>query len=444
MIFIVARIYRNRMIINHPEYKYYLPGLSAKLFGGFGLIMVYTLYYPGGDTVQYYSDAVAINKLLFYNPELYLKLMTNPHDTSVFYYFNTDTGFPCYWRDSHAFFVSKLSSFIVLFSFKSIIVANLLSGAISFVGVWKLFKVFLSEFPSIDKQLATAVFFIPSVFFWGSGLLKDTFTFSSMGFFTYSFYMIFIKRRKVPWNVVVLIVSSFIIISIKPYILIGLLPGVFIWIIHNLIFRIKGSIARTAVLPILVSVTLVFGYFFLKMMEGSLDDYALDNILTKAVVTQQDLKRDYYQGNSFDIGDFDANIGSMLMKAPAAINAALFRPFILEANNLVMLLSSLENLVILLFTIKVLFKSRVFGFFKIVFANHLLTFAFIFSIFFAFSVGISTSNFGSLVRYKIPVIPFYIACLYIVQYKVDLGREERKKLKFEVNEQTKGITLISA
>ncbi|NNF02533.1 MAG: hypothetical protein HKN22_07590 [Bacteroidia bacterium] len=51
-----------------------------------------------------------------------------------------------------------------------------------------------------------------------------------------------------------------------------------------------------------------------------------------------------------------------------------------------------------------------------------MTFCIIFSLFFAFSVGLSTSNFGSLVRYKIPLLPFFVAALFITaemhrQYK---------------------------
>jgi hypothetical protein len=442
IILVIARIYRNRMIATNPEYKYYLPGLYAKLFGGFGLIMVYTLYYPGGDTVQYFNDAVVIAKLLFYNPSNFFHIMTHPHSPSVYYYFNSETGYPCYYRDANAFFVCKLAFFIVMFSFKSIIAANLILASISFIGVWKLYKVFVYEFPQLKKQLAIAVFFMPSVFFWGSGLLKDTFTFSAMGFFTYSFYMVFIRRKKIMWNIITLILSSFVIVSIKPYILVGLLPGILIWIIHNLLLKIKGSIARTAALPVLITIVLVFGFAFLKMLESSLNDYSINNVLEKAVVTQQDLKKDYYKGNSFDIGDFDPTVSSMLLKVPAAINASLFRPFILEANNLVMFISSLENLFILLFTLRVLFMTRIFGFFKSILSSHLLTFAFIFSMFFAFSVGISTSNFGSLVRYKIPVIPFYVACLFIVQYKARVALEIKRKRNEEIlTKQVKGVQL---
>jgi hypothetical protein len=128
-----------------------------------------------------------------------------------------------------------------------------------------------------------------------------------------------------------------------------------------------------------------------------------------------------------DIGEFEATVPSMLAKAPLAINLALFRPYLWEANNVVMLLSGLECMVILVFTIRVLLRARVLGAFPIIYKNHLLSFSIIFSLFFAFSVGISTSNFGSLVRYRIPVLPFFIASLYIIQHLYFLKRKEKEQ-----------------
>jgi hypothetical protein len=122
-----------------------------------------------------------------------------------------------------------------------------------------------------------------------------------------------------------------------------------------------------------------------------------------------------YRGNTFDIGEVKPTFESMLQKSPLAINAALFRPYLWESSNILMFVSGIENFLILLFSIYILIKLRVFGFFKYVNRHHLLTFAFIFSLFFAFAVGISTSNFGSLVRYRIPLLPFYVSTLLIVK-----------------------------
>jgi len=32
----------------------------------------------------------------------------------------------------------------------------------------------------------------------------------------------------------------------------------------------------------------------------------------------------------------------------------------------------------------------------------------------AFGVGIATANFGALVRYKIPLVPFYFSALFLI------------------------------
>jgi hypothetical protein len=63
-------------------------------------------------------------------------------------------------------------------------------------------------------------------------------------------------------------------------------------------------------------------------------------------------------------------------------------------------------------------------------------FCFSFAIFFAFSVGLTTSNFGSLVRYKIPATPFFMAALFIVRYRWMVGRG---MIKDEESEEEKAV-----
>ena len=164
----------------------------------------------------------------------------------------------------------------------------------------------------------------------------------------------------------------------------------------------------------------------LDNLSNQLGEYSLEKVLDKAVVTQEDLKADYYHGNSFDLGDIEPTIPSMLSKAHLAINAALFRPYITECKNPVMYLSGMENLIMLLFSLTILIRLKVIGIFKYFIKHHLLTFSLVFSLFFAFSVGISTPNFGSMVRYRIPILPFYVASLFIIRYYHNLEIAQRK------------------
>ena len=417
IIVIFARVKKYRMVEKYPEYKYYTKGLYVKILGGIALCLIYALYYGGGDTINYFNDSQCMMRLMFSDPAGFFIIMRDGLNVSNYFYFNDSTGFPIYWRDDKAtFYVVRVASTIVVFSAGSFIVATLLFALISYNGTWKLYKVFIMEFPELKKEMAYAILFIPSVFFWGSGIMKDTVTWTCVGFFTYSLYMLMIRKEKIFGNIVAIFISTYFILMIKPYIFFALLPGSIIWVVNKHTSKMKNMVIKKMLGPFFLALAVGSGYLLLANMGGILGSYAVDRVLEKAVVTNQDLKADYYGGNSFDIGDFDPTISSMLSMAPAAINAAIFRPYLWEANNIVMLFSSIECFIFMLLTFRVIIKTRVIGIFPMITKNHLLTFSLIFSLFFAFSVGISTSNFGSLVRYRIPVLPFYLASLFIIEH----------------------------
>ena len=129
-------------------------------------------------------------------------------------------------------------------------------------------------------------------------------------------------------------------------------------------------------------------------------------------------------GAVYTLGDFDYSPAGMLRKLPLAINVTLFRPYLWEVNNPVMLLSALESLALFLFTLYVFYKRGVGATFKAIGSNPFLLFCFVFSLSFAFAVGIATYNFGSLVRYKIPLLPFYVAALLVL-----LSRKGAKRVR---------------
>ena len=221
---------------------------------------------------------------------------------------------------------------------------------------------------------------------------------------------------------------------IKPYIVLALLPGSIIWLVNVKVGSIQNSVIRFLFGPAMFAIAVAGGYLLLASMSDVLGLYSVDKVLERAVITNMDLKSDYYRGNSFDIGDYDPTISSMLSKAPVAINVALFRPYIWEANNIVMIMSGIECFFILLLALKVLWRVKIFGLIPMLGKNHLLTFALVFSIFFAFSVGISTSNFGSMVRYRIPVYPFFIASLYIINYYYLLNKNKSNYIEVRKTE----------
>lgn len=434
IIYAFARYRVNKHIQTKSYYKYYVPGLLTKLFGGFCVCLIYTFYYKGGDTTNFYHSDLAMLNLLGKSPGTFFSIMGGDFSTENYLMFDNDTGWPYYWHDHHTFFVVRLTTLICLMGLKSYLATTLILSWFCFSGIWKLFTLFSELFPTLQRQFAIAIFYVPSVAFWGSGLLKDTITLSAICWFTSCFYKCFIKRESFFRNFVYLILSTFLILSIKAYILYALLPGAFLWVTFSSLGNIENKIIRGFVAPFLLLGGSLSVFLLLQQLSSEMGKFNINSILERAVITQQDLVKDYYGGTTFDIGKFEPNIPSMLAKAPIAIMSGLFRPFLWESSNPVMVFSSLENSVIIAFTIMTILKLKIYNIFTLLRKNPILIYSFSFALCFAFSVGLSTPNFGSLVRYRIPAIPFFLCSLILLRYYYD--EKIRKKIhKAELEEE---------
>ncbi|MCD6067387.1 MAG: hypothetical protein K0S33_2213 [Bacteroidetes bacterium] len=430
VIWIIAFHIRQKNIRERPEYKYFVTGLFVKILGAFALGFVYYFYYGGGDTTNYFQTARAYVNLAFTNQEDFMEgWLGNPHILNAGEFFSEETGRPVYYhRDHHSFFVVRLLIPIVFLGSKSYFASAALTAVITYTGVWKLYQTFLQEFPALKRELAIAIIFVPSCVFWGSGLMKDSFTLSAVGWFTYSFYYLFIRKHRKISYILQILISSFIIISIKPYIFFALLPGAILWLSNDIIKKIHNKVIRFVAAPFLLTLGVAGGFFALSQLGDKLGLYKVDTVLERATIVQKDMKAEYYGGKTFDIGDFDASATGVASKAHVAIFAGLFRPGIWDVRNAVMLVSSLENTYLLLLTIFLMIKLKVFGFLNLIRLNPLLLFSILFSIFFAFSVGLTVANFGSLVRLRIPELPFFVAGIFILRYLYE--QKSGKKVRF--------------
>jgi hypothetical protein len=289
-------------------------------------------------------------------------------------------------------------------------------ASICYLPVWRLFLIFIREFPALTSQFRWTILYTPSVVFWGSGIMKDSITLAASCLYVHGFYWFFTQKRFRIKYMITLVTGIYFLLSIKPYILFALLPGSTLWFITLRINRIKNGFIKVLITPTLIALGVFLGLSVLQFFGDSLGSYSMDKVIVTASEAQRDLKQSYYSGNAFDIGDYEPTIAGMLSVAHKAIFATLFRPTILDVKNIVMFVSSLENTFILLFTVFLLFKLQVWRFFGLLTSHPLLMFSFVFSLFFAFSVGVSISNFGTLVRLKIPCIPFFLSSLAILNY----------------------------
>jgi hypothetical protein len=400
-------------------YKYFLPALFCKVLGSICLCLIYTYYYDGGDVINYYvSTKMFVNVFLEGDFGKLLDMLDYKHN-NINYILSSGNIYGTLEfspNDYYALFTVMITIPICLVSFKSFIVTSMILSSLSFIGLWKLYEVFIDQFPELTREFAYAIFFVPSVFFWGSGILKDTYTFSAIGFYVYGLYNYQILKKHNIQYLLMMGCAIIIFIYIKPYFFFALLPGSLIWIFFNRIKNIKNQVLAVMIIPILLSTTLSMVLFLLSNFGEYLGEYSLDKVLNKAVKTQQDLIREQYGGNSYNIGEFDPTVEGILLKAPAALNLALFRPYLWDARNPVMLLSGFENLLMLGFSLYILIKVKFSTLMKSLFSHPLLIFSLLFAIFFAFSVGLTTANYGALARLKIPCIPFYVSSLFILYH----------------------------
>ncbi len=398
--------------------KYFLPALWIRCFGAISVGLIYQFYYGGGDTYMYYHLGTRfIWEAFLESPLLAIKLIVSGMDYSPdgFYYQSQIYTY----GDSASYFVVRIGGFFSLLTFNNYSGIALLFAFTGFLGCWALFQGFYKIYPSLVKYFALGILFLPSIFFWGSGLLKDTLTLSALGFLFYSLTEIVIWRKRVVLNAVVILIMTWVIYVVKIYIILSFIPAVFVWLYFQFQKSINSTFLRYALAPVLLMILAFSGFLAVQTLSSESRRYSLDKVL---ITAEETAKWNYYVseqqgGSGYSLGDYDFSPSGLARKFVPATLTAIFRPTIIEARNPVMILTALENLVISILILLSLTKLKP----KLFQSNPILMLAIVFVILFSFSVGVTTYNFGALSRYRIPMLPFLTSVLIIIRY---YGRSE--------------------
>jgi hypothetical protein len=323
--------------------------------------------------------------------------------------------------------VASITAFLSLFTFKTYLPTAVLFGAISFTGVWALFRTFAGLYPNQVKQIAIAILFIPSVFIWGSGIFKDTICLFGLGWLTYSSFRFLVQGDFSGKNIAITVISFMVIATTKLYIIMAFLPALVMWIFFNYSKKITNSSMRLFVKFMFIVLVIGGTLFFMQQLSAGLGRYSIENIAATSLETRAWLGyvSDAEQGSGYDLGTFSPTIGGMLSKFPMAVNVTLFRPYPWEARKIIVFLSALEAILFFFITLKTIFTVGAGKCWKTISRDPTIQVCLVFSIIFAFAVGISSYNFGSLSRYKIPCLPFYALAVILIYYK---NKPAKKKL----------------
>lgn len=385
--------------------------------------MLYQFYYGGGDTFNFFHHSRQIWAAILDHPISGFKLLFNQNT----YYPELSEYISRMWwfGDNSSMMVARFSAVFGLITFHSYLGISVFFALLSFSSSYAIFRVFSDVKPEYAKYIFIIAFFIPSVAVWGSGLFKDTLAFTMVGWFVYGFYFGIIKRQRLILNALLILGAGYFLSIVKIYILISLLPALIVWLSVQNISHIRSKAIKFMLAPILIVIAGVAGYSIINQITTENARYSLENISTTAKVTAMDIYAGWGagSGSAYYLGEQDGSLQNFISLTPSALIVTLFRPWPWEIRNPIMALSALESLFFLIATIFVVFKVGPSKVFRISISRPEILFSLIFSVVLAIGVGIASYNFGTLSRYKIPLLPFYLMALLFILIE---SREIRK------------------
>lgn len=375
----------------------YWPALLFKLFSGIGLGLLYTFYYNVGDTFNYFNDGVRLANLARQDAGSYIRFL-----------WSGDESFPIWsdliYKQPRAMFLSKITSFFCILTADNYWFISLYFSAVSFFSAWLLGRKILILMTDSGLAVALAFFFFPSVVFWSSGVIKESLAMAALFFLSFIFLRLWASEKVKPFEWSLTLLTAWMLWSLKYYYLAVFLPVIATALMTRWTFsRMKPEGLTMKVIlwclifigPLLLISVLHPNFYperFLEVVVSSYYEF-------QAISAQQDvIHYDTMEPTPF----------VMVKNIPLAIFSGLYRPFFTEATTVLQFLSATENFLLLVLTGAALMRIK-----KVVRGKHrLLIFSLmIYIIVLCIFLALSTPNFGTLSRYRVGFLPFFVFLL---------------------------------
>lgn len=378
---------------------FFWPALVFKCLAGVGLGWLYAYYYGLGDTLLYFHDGERLAQLARLDPATYLQFL-----------WNGDESFP-FWNDLHlqeprALFMAKITSVFNLFSHDDYWITSLYFSTVPFFSAWMLTKAIVRLDVALRGAAVFSLLFFPSAVFWGSGLIKESLAMSSLFFISVVFLKLWSNERVSVGQWIVCCVALWLVWGLKYYYLAIFLPVAASTLVARFVFSrlpALGGVVKVAfwavifVVPLL-GVSLIHPNFYPeRFLEVMVSNYEAFHEISQPedVVT--------YAG-------LEATAASVLLHAPGALATGLFRPFPWEAGNALQAFASFENMVLLVLSVAALWNVK-----KLIASPQrmLLWSLFLYSVLLCIFLALSTPNFGTLSRYRVGFLPYFVLLISI-------------------------------
>jgi hypothetical protein len=373
-------------------------------------------FYGGSDMFMYFSYGEILAQMmerdpLHVIPEVTALLLHDPHRLPInIIGAGTATGS-----------MSALAAWSFYLIGPSKYAAGIAFAMLSLCGKIAMYRVFRANVDSDFRWLvAIATLFLPSFVFWSSGLIKEAVAIAGFGWAVFGIHLWIEEGRPVPgW--LLMVVGAIPILLFKAYILFPLVLAGGSW--YYWARSLKRG--RVRIRPAYVAIAGVLGVGGIALLGQYFPEYAPDTFSGRTYALQQ-IGRGMRGGSNYALsGEIPTTFAGQILYAPAALLTSLFRPAIFEVRNLLMLASAVETTVLTVLFVRILFTRNLSSVRRQIMDEPFLVFCAVFVIAFGIAVGLTSTNLGTLSRYRSPILPFFAVLLLVL----DRARRARSTAK---------------
>jgi len=413
---------------------FFLPGIGSraliavfvlKIISGVILWAVYSLYYTDratADIFKYFDDSQVMHEAVYSRPVDFFQMIFGINNNNTYftetYYLKMSNWFRSHestlYNESHS--LIRFNAAVRFFSFGYYNVHTVFMCFFSLAGLTGLYR-FLRRYMRRNRNaLFVAVFLLPTVLFWGSGVLKEGLILAGMGLLLWSFDRFISKPFN--WKILTVLVFSFILIRYtKFYVVLSLVPVMiaFWWVKMT---EYKRPFLKFFVTAILI----VASGFSISYLLPDMD------VLSELARKQRDfigLAHSMNSGSLIDVNTLEPNLWSLFKNSPEALYNVMFRPWFFEKGSIMLIPAGFENLAFILSVLLALAffrrpdsRTKTFLALSIVFVLEIFILA-----------GLTTPVIGAFVRYKLPALPF----LFIIAFALTDYNRILKKFPFALH-----------
>ena len=360
---------------------------------------IFITWFGGDDTWYFHNGSI----------EEYQKLINDPWqfiaDLNPIPAFQRNESFSRGWY----FYLSDLEFWMLS---KPMAIFNFISGGNYYVNVvffnfivcwghiW-LFRLYVSEFPQKRKALFIAIFLIPGIVFWLSGIRGDGLIVFFLGLLLIQFHKWLNRRSKISLLYILLALAGITIL--RSVLLLLLIPVLLSWFIS---VRFRARLIMTSLIVYGATLILFFGSLWISPQKN----------LPGFVANRQ---AEYFRlrGNTrFDLDTLQPNFKSYISILPQSINNSFFRPYLWEAKGFFQIGAALQTILLLLIFILFLWKKE--SNWKQWIQNPLIFLPGAFAVTLFIFIGYTIPFPGAIIRYKMPAeLLLFIALILLIDWK---------------------------